>query len=84
MATMILDCIGSGNGQLPDGTKPLPEPMLTHHHWVDLHTSEDNSIPILIPQPSLTKISLKIIYSKFYKKKSPMDLRVNIQMNIHI
>ena len=23
--------IGSGNGLLPDGTKPLPEPMLTHH-----------------------------------------------------
>ena len=25
--------IGSGNGLLPDGTKPLPEPMLTGHHW---------------------------------------------------
>ena len=24
---------GSGNGLLPDGTKPLPEPMLTHHQW---------------------------------------------------
>ena len=23
--------IGSGNGLLPDGTKPLPEPMLTCH-----------------------------------------------------
>ena len=23
--------IGSCNGLLPDGTKPLPEPMLTHH-----------------------------------------------------
>ena len=23
--------IGSGNGLLPDGTKPLPEPMLSHH-----------------------------------------------------
>ena len=23
--------IGSGNGLLPDGTKPLPEPMLTYH-----------------------------------------------------
>ena len=29
MATVILDNIGSGNGLLPDGTKPLPEPMLT-------------------------------------------------------
>ena len=24
--------IGSCNGLLPDGTKPLPEPMLTYHH----------------------------------------------------
>ena len=23
--------IGSGNGLLPDGTKPLPEPVLTDH-----------------------------------------------------
>ena len=28
-ATEILVNIGSGNGLLPDGTKPLPEPMLT-------------------------------------------------------
>ena len=26
---MDLANIGSGNGLLPDGTKPLPEPMLT-------------------------------------------------------
>ena len=32
MATVILDNIGSGNGLLPVGTKPLPEPMLTYHH----------------------------------------------------
>ena len=25
--------LGSGNGLLPDGTKPLPEPMLTDHQW---------------------------------------------------
>ena len=25
--------IGSGNGLLPDGTKPLPEPMLTDNQW---------------------------------------------------
>ena len=24
--------IDSGNGLLPDGTKPLPETMLTYHH----------------------------------------------------
>ena len=35
--------IGSGNGLLPDGTKPLPEPMLTYHQralsWEDLKIS---------------------------------------------
>ena len=30
MVTVILDKFGSGNGMLPDGTKPLPEPMLTY------------------------------------------------------
>ena len=29
MATEIWVNIGSGNGSLPDGIKPLPEPMLT-------------------------------------------------------
>ena len=33
MATEIWVNIGSGNGLLPDGTKPLPEPMLTYHQW---------------------------------------------------
>ena len=28
-ALWILVNIGSGNGLVPDGTKPLPEPMLT-------------------------------------------------------
>ena len=31
MVTQIWVNIGSGNGLLPDGTKPLPEPMLTYH-----------------------------------------------------
>ena len=33
MATEIWVNIGSGNGLLPDGTKPLPEPMLTDRQW---------------------------------------------------
>ena len=35
--------IGSGNGLLPDGTKPLPEPMLTYHQYgpVSFFLSED-------------------------------------------
>ena len=31
MASEILVNIGSGNGLLPDGTKPLPEPMSIFH-----------------------------------------------------
>ena len=33
MATQILVNIGSGNGLLPDGAKPLLEPMLTYHKY---------------------------------------------------
>ena len=33
MATEIWVNIGSGNGLLPDGTKPLPELILTDHQW---------------------------------------------------
>ena len=29
--TEIWDIFGSGNGLLPDGTKPLTEPILTYH-----------------------------------------------------
>ena len=28
--------IGPSNGLVPLGTKPLPEPMLTHHQWQSL------------------------------------------------
>ena len=33
MLTEIWVNIGSGSDLLPDGTKSLPEPMLTYHHW---------------------------------------------------
>ena len=33
MATQIWVNIGTGNDLLPDGTKPLPEPMLTYHKY---------------------------------------------------
>ena len=32
-ASVNLVNIGSGNGLLPDGTKPLPTPILTNHQW---------------------------------------------------
>ena len=64
MAREIWVNIGSGNGLLPDGTKPLPEPMLTDHQWSPV-------IFILgqfqeMTQPSITKIRLKITYLKFH------------------
>ena len=31
MVSQNLVNIGPGNGLLPDDTKPLPEPMMTHH-----------------------------------------------------
>ena len=34
--------IGSGNGLLPDSTKPLPEPMLTYHQLSAVTTTEGN------------------------------------------
>ena len=36
METRILVKIGPGNGLLPDGTKPVPEPILTDHLWKKL------------------------------------------------
>ena len=65
MATEISVNIGSGNGLFPDCTKPLPEPMLTDHQWSpsDIHT---RAISQQMPQPSITKIRLKITYLNFH------------------
>ena len=45
MATEIWVNIGSGNRLLPDGTKPLPEPMLTYHqrHSFEVNFTIDTS-----------------------------------------
>ena len=61
MATEIWVNIGTGNGLLPDGTKPLPEPILTFH----------NLSPV--PQPSITKNRLKITYLKFHSNFSGVN-----------
>ena len=42
MAIGIWVNIGSGNGFLPDYTKPLPEPMLIYHQWGAVTFIEDN------------------------------------------
>ena len=61
MVTEIWVNIGSGNGLLPDGTKPLPEPMLTYHQkgWVTFIWGQ-------VHKPSTTEIIWKIKYLKFH------------------
>ena len=60
MATYIWVDIGSGNGLMPDSTKPVPESMLISH--------QESPITFIWGQfrkSATTKISLKIIYPKF-------------------
>ena len=64
MTTEIWVNIGSGNGLLPDGTKPLPEPN------VDLSSIRSSGIHLRailqeIPHPSVTEIGLTITSLKF-------------------
>ena len=63
MATEIWVNIGLGNGLLPDGTKPLPEPMLIDHDSSvksnDIHI---RAISQEMPQTSVTEILLEITY----------------------
>ena len=46
MVAQICVNIGSGNGLLPDSTKPLPEPMLTDNHVrsIDIHLRDTSAI----------------------------------------
>ena len=67
MATEIWVSIGSSNGLLPDGTKPLPDPMLTDQ---TVKSSDIHIRAIFISQemhqPSTTKLCLKITCLKFH------------------
>ena len=64
MATWNWVNIGSGNGLLPDGTKPLPEPVdLSLVRSIDINLM---AISPKIPSRSITKITLKTIYPQFY------------------
>ena len=66
MGTYVWVSIGSDNGMLPDGTKPLPKPMLTDHHSmksIDIHF---RAISQEMPHSSITKIYLKVTYLKFH------------------
>ena len=59
MAAEIWVTIGSGNGLLPNGTKPLPEPMLIYHQLrtSDIHLRASSQG---IHQPSITEIICNI------------------------
>ena len=63
MVTLTQFNIGSGNGLLPDGTKPLPEPMLTFISEVLWHSPESN-FTVSIQAIILYMMSLKIILFK--------------------
>ena len=42
MVTQNLGNIGSGYGLLPDGTKPLPKPIIPYHQWSIWYSPEGN------------------------------------------
>ena len=64
MATEIWVNFGSGNGLLPDGTKPLPESVLTDHQRSPV--TYPGAFSQEMPQSSITKICLKITYLEFH------------------
>ena len=68
MGTKIWVNIGSGNGLLPDSTRSLPEPMLTDHQWLPMTfiLGQFHNISQQMPQPSITKICLKITCVRFH------------------
>ena len=72
MATEIWVNIGSGNGLLPDGAKPLPD----HVDWSSRKSSDIHirAISQEIPLPAITKIRLKIICLNFIQiSQGPMS-----------
>ena len=80
MTTEIWVNFGSGNGLLPDGTKPLPEPMLTNHQRSpnDIHI---RAISQEMPQTSITKIHLKFTYLNIYSNFPGANELSLIRMN---
>ena len=47
---------GSGDGLLPDGTKPLPEQVLTSHRKAPVSIHHLKVISRAVPHPSFAKI----------------------------
>ena len=78
MVTQIWVNIGSGNGLLPDGTKPLPEPMfIVYHQWGLLTITSG-----LFPKRDLSHQSLKLAENYLFKIpfKFPRHKGVNISL----
>ena len=59
MGTYLWINIDSGNGLLPDGTKPLPEPMSTYHQWGSVARTRLRPI-----SQEMLKISIRKMNSK--------------------
>ena len=55
--------ISLGNGLLPDGTKPLPEPMLTEHQWGSVVLTSQEVLKISIHKTSLINTLVKLLPS---------------------
>ena len=56
--------IGSGNGLLPDGTKPLPDPMLIYHHWSPAVCIHLMAISLEMVKIAIIRICCKITHFK--------------------
>ena len=50
--------IGSGNGLLPDSTKPVPEPILTYHEW---------GFMVFTLEQFRSEVQGTVLYNKFEK-----------------
>ena len=61
--------IGSANGLLPDGTKPLPEPMLTHHRWGPVNVNWGHFHKKQCISRQLPKLDWKLLTYKFIKPR---------------
>ena len=76
MGTEIWVNISSGNGFLPDGTKPLPEPMLTDHQWSPVtfilgqfHNRRSNHHSLKSVWNGMSQISFKFPRDQWVKGK---------------
>ena len=71
MATEIWVNTGSGDGLLPYGTKPSPEPMLTNHQSVKRQSPESNFTTdayVINDENYLENYSSKILFKSNRRK----------------